>query len=438
MKSKELEAESMLEKTENRAFGASFLGTPSSRPSGSDPVNQTSTRQLMISRTCLAPMLSLGLNKHERTTQRRSQMRNITLRSKLEPGKICGFLFCVGVATMAAAQTPAPVNAFLGHGKTDFIPAFSSPGRITSSNIFQSAAGNIGIGTTAPIVPLHVFSNNPIGPDGYGPITPWIENRADNAQGSIYAVASSPVGGTAVNGEAYFGTGTGVNGQENGSGVTGSTSNPTGFATGVTGNATASTGPAVAVFGQNYSPDGLAGLFINRAAGNILEGRINAVDLTVFRVDGTGRVFADGGFQRSGADFAESMAVVGDRSRYAAGNLLVIDASSNRHVGLSQQPYSTMVAGIYSTKPGILGTTGTIDAPANRDEIPLAVVGIVPCKVSAENGPIAARGLLVTSATPGYAMRGTERRRMLGAVVGKALEPLPREKGIIQVLVTLQ
>jgi len=35
-------------------------------------------------------------------------------------------------------------------------------------------------------------------------------------------------------------------------------------------------------------------------------------------------------------------------------------------------------------------------------------------------------------------MRGTNRKRMHGAVVGKALEPLPAGKGVIQVLVTLQ
>jgi hypothetical protein len=58
--------------------------------------------------------------------------------------------------------------------------------------------------------------------------------------------------------------------------------------------------------------------------------------------------------------------------------------------------------------------------------------------VTAENGPIAPGDLLVTSSIPGYAMRGTNRRRMLGAVVGKALEPLREGKGVIQVLVTLQ
>jgi hypothetical protein len=71
-------------------------------------------------------------------------------------------------------------------------------------------------------------------------------------------------------------------------------------------------------------------------------------------------------------------------------------------------------------------------------EVPLAVVGIVPCKASAENGPIERGDLLVTSSTPGHAMKGTDRNRMLGAVVGKALEPLREGKGVIQVLVTLQ
>ena len=66
------------------------------------------------------------------------------------------------------------------------------------------------------------------------------------------------------------------------------------------------------------------------------------------------------------------------------------------------------------------------------------MVGIVSCKVSAENGPIEVGDLLVTSSTPGYAMKGTDRSKMLGAVVGKALEPLREGKGVVQVLVTLQ
>jgi len=54
------------------------------------------------------------------------------------------------------------------------------------------------------------------------------------------------------------------------------------------------------------------------------------------------------------------------------------------------------------------------------------------------DGPITTGDLLVTSSTPGHAMKGTDRARMLGAVVGKALEPLREGTGVIQVLVTLQ
>jgi len=75
--------------------------------------------------------------------------------------------------------------------------------------------------------------------------------------------------------------------------------------------------------------------------------------------------------------------------------------------------------------------------PELEQEVPLAVVG-VPCKVTAENGPITAGDLLVSSSRPGYAMKGTNRKRLLGAVVGKALEPLPSGKGTILVLVTPQ
>ena len=66
------------------------------------------------------------------------------------------------------------------------------------------------------------------------------------------------------------------------------------------------------------------------------------------------------------------------------------------------------------------------------------MIGIVPCKVSAENGTIARGDLLVTSGTPGHAMKGTDRSRMTGAIVGKALEPLASGTGTILIAVTLQ
>ena len=68
----------------------------------------------------------------------------------------------------------------------------------------------------------------------------------------------------------------------------------------------------------------------------------------------------------------------------------------------------------------------------------MAMVGRVPTKVSAENGPIRVGDLLVTSSTMGYAMKGTDRSQMLGAIVGKAMESMDSGTGVIMVLVTLQ
>jgi len=69
----------------------------------------------------------------------------------------------------------------------------------------------------------------------------------------------------------------------------------------------------------------------------------------------------------------------------------------------------------------------------------MGVVGVIPTKVSGENGAIRRGDLLVTASTPGHAMRGTDRDRMLGAVLGKALENFGEPgTGVIRVLVNVQ
>jgi hypothetical protein len=378
-------------------------------------------------------------------------------------------IFCVSLAATVLAQSPSKSgdDKIVGNGTAGFLARFTAAQSIGNSKVYQAPDGSIGIGTTTPVWPLHIFSDRKIGSGGYPPIAVWAESTASNTWGGVYSVASSLTGNTiALNGEAYSPNGTGVIGQGGQNGVIGATFGPggngvfgvfqplnsnggggvigitnatSGFSYGARGDALGTTGGAVAIFAQTYSPDGVAGYFLNRAGGNIIVGHVGQNDdVSVFRVDGNGTVFADGGFQSSGADFAESMAVAGDRTKYVAGDLLAIDPTANRRLALARQPYSALVAGIYSTKPGMLATNRKLNEIVANDEVPLGVVGIVPCKVTAENGPIHVGDLLVTSSTPGHAMKGTDRKRMLGAVVGKALEPLLQGTGVIQVLVTLQ
>jgi hypothetical protein len=137
-----------------------------------------------------------------------------------------------------------------------------------------------------------------------------------------------------------------------------------------------------------------------------------------------------------GGDYAESVTTLGSRDAYEPGDVLVLSDNNGSDITKSSEPYSRSVAGIYSTKPGILGRRLPDDK--RGAEIPMAMVGIVPAKVSAEGGPIKRGDLLVTSSIVGYAMKGTDQTRMLGAIVGKAMGSLSSGVGIIEVLVSLQ
>jgi hypothetical protein len=154
--------------------------------------------------------------------------------------------------------------------------------------------------------------------------------------------------------------------------------------------------------------------------------------------DGTTQSTAYTGVTCTGADYAEAIDVTGDRTKYEPGDVLVIDPSVPGKFLKADLAYSTLVAGIYSTKPGFVGRKQPSTPETSATEVPMAMVGRVPTKVSAENGPINVGDLLVSSSTVGYAMKGTDRSQMLGAVIGKALGSLASGMGVIEVLVTLQ
>jgi hypothetical protein len=167
-------------------------------------------------------------------------------------------------------------------------------------------------------------------------------------------------------------------------------------------------------------------------------------DLAVFQVLGANRArinragkgIFNGGTQVGGADVAESFAVEGRRRDYAPGDVLVISDDTDRRVERADEAYSTRVIGVYATKPGVVLVEGRADAP-RAGHVPVGVIGVLPTRVSAENGTIRRGDLLVTAATPGHAMRGTDRDRMLGAVLGKALAGFEGPgTGVIPVLVS--
>ena len=156
------------------------------------------------------------------------------------------------------------------------------------------------------------------------------------------------------------------------------------------------------------------------------------------RIDKLGTGFFNNGVQSSGADVAEAFEVEGNRAQYEPGDVLVISDELDRRVEKSSEPYSTRVVGVFATKPGVLLTDRDIDARLD-DAVPLGVIGVIPTKVTSENGPIRRGDMLVTSSRAGYAMKGTDPGRMMGAVIGKALQSFAGNgTGVILVLVNVR
>ncbi len=103
----------------------------------------------------------------------------------------------------------------------------------------------------------------------------------------------------------------------------------------------------------------------------------------------------------------------------------------------ASQPFQRSVAGVYSTEPGFIGGSTDDELESADGQIPLALTGIVPVNVCAENGPIAPGDLLTTSSRIGHAMRAGD-DPPVGTVIGKAMGSLEAGQGVIQALVMLQ
>jgi hypothetical protein len=149
-----------------------------------------------------------------------------------------------------------------------------------------------------------------------------------------------------------------------------------------------------------------------------------------FRVTSAGQARSDVGFATPAEDFAEMLPA---DSGLEPGDVLVIGTGGR--LQLSRVAHDTAVAGVFSTAPGFVGGEPLQGTAAGR--IPLAIVGIVPVKASAEGGPISPGDLLVSSATPGHAMRAGPNPPQ-ATVIGKALGNLRSGTGVIRMLATLQ
>lgn len=139
-----------------------------------------------------------------------------------------------------------------------------------------------------------------------------------------------------------------------------------------------------------------------------------------------------------GGDLAEPFEIAAAET-IEPGMLVSIDPERPGKLRLATKAYDRTVAGVASGANGLnpAVTMGHVRG-ADSGSLPVALSGRVYALADATNGPIAPGDLLTTSDIPGHAMKVTDYQRAQGAIIGKAMSALEKDRDTILVLVSLQ
>lgn len=141
-------------------------------------------------------------------------------------------------------------------------------------------------------------------------------------------------------------------------------------------------------------------------------------------------------FVTHAADVAELFDVNGEPQ---PGFVVSVDPDGEGKLRVSEEEYDETVAGVVSGAGEILsgvvlGQEGTMAF----GDTPVAVTGRVYTWCDASFGEIKPGDRLVASATPGHAMKGSDKTRSIGSAVGKALTGLKEGRGLVLVLISVR
>ncbi|GHI07760.1 hypothetical protein [Streptomyces cellostaticus] len=289
-------------------------------------------------------------------------------------------------------------------------------------------------------VGMHAYA---IGTGVAGESSTWmgVYGKTDSTSGGAGVMGEGAAGGPGVIGKSA--TWHGVYGETSGSGPAGAAavvgenkSNGAGVvgigkggAAGVVGLG----GPGPGVLAKSNSPvaarvEGILELTGYLDGQRTLVGRQSVID------SWSGEFFGDvkvhGHVHQDGHDYAETFAT---EEGAEPGTVLVI--SENGLLTPCSDEYDTSATGVVSGAGG-LSPGSVLEGEANgQHPVTVALAGQVYVKADATYGAISVGDLLTTSSHHGFAMRVEDRSRAVGAIIGKALAPLPSGTGLVRMLV---
>jgi len=300
-----------------------------------------------------------------------------------------------------AGGIPGSIN---GSGTANYIAKFTAPNTLGDSAIYESA-GNVGIGTTNPSEKLHIVGNMKVVDTG----------------GNDAVVLKADGYGTAGQISMYDTDGTET--------------------VRLVAAETSTSGAELLL--KDVDGTSTIELDADYAGGGYLALRNATTGVTTISLDaeynGDGRITTQELVITGGSDLSEQFDIDGAKDAVKPGMVVSIDPKRPGKLLISNEAYDNKVAGIISgageVKPGMMmGQKGS-----QADGVyPVALTGRVYCWADASTGAIQPGDLLTTSGIPGHAMKVSEHSRALGAIIGKAMTPLEKGKGLVLVLVSLQ
>ena len=321
------------------------------------------------------------------------------------------------------------VPAASGSGTQNNLAKWMDNSGTLGDSVVTESSGNVGIGTTAPVSQLHLA-----GPNGVSAIT---LNTPGNQSFRFQTIPGIPNwGALTLNSNYTFPSGWLLDDPTT-NGYFFKLETRGGNASGVLNGLWLYRIPSGPGFHTDETP--VFGVSNGTAyfAGNVGVGTLNPQ--SPLDVNGnlnvTGNATVSGNIAAKYQDIAEWTAA---RTNLPAGTVVSLDTLKPNSVMASNKAYDTRVAGVVSAQPGvILGEGGP-----NR--VLVATNGRVKVRVNANRSPIHIGDLLVTSNTPGVAMKSApfhlhgQIMHRPGTIIGKALEPLAKGQGEILVLLSLQ